>query len=110
MSDLELDNQRFAVTSTPSGWSISGEIDASTAPRLVEAVAQLPDSGGAVVVDVKDVTFIDSSGLRVLISLAERVRDDGRTVELSNPSSSVLRLLEITGLTSMFGIEPTPNG
>lgn len=59
MSDLELDNQGFAVTAT--GWSLSGEIDASTSPRLVEAVEQLPLHDGAVVLDVEGVSFIDSS-------------------------------------------------
>jgi anti-sigma B factor antagonist len=108
MSDVELDNQRFTVTSTATGWSISGEIDASTAPRLVEAVEQLPGHDGAIVLDVKDVSFIDSSGLRVLIALAERARGEGRTVELDNPSTSVVRLLEITGLADMFGLGEPP--
>jgi anti-anti-sigma factor len=108
MSDVELDNQRFAVTSTDTGWSLSGEIDASAVPRLAEAVEQLPGHAGAIVLDVKDVSFIDSSGLRVLIALAERARGEGRVVELDNPSSFVTRLLEITGLTDMFGSGERP--
>ena len=107
MKDVKLEDQRFAVTETAAGWLISGEIDASTAPRLIEAVKHLPDNDGAVVLDVRVVTFIDSSGLRVLVALAERASDDGRTVELASPSPSVTRLLEITGLAAMFGVEPT---
>jgi anti-sigma B factor antagonist len=108
MNDLELDNQRFAVAATAEGWSISGEIDASTVPRLVDAFERLPEHDGAVVLDLQEVSFIDSSGLRVFISLVERAGEDGRTVVLANPSNSVLRLLEITGLAGMFGMDPRP--
>ncbi len=108
MSHVELDNQRFAVTDTAEGWSIAGEIDASTVPLLVDAFERLPEHDGAVVLDLHDVSFIDSSGLRVLISLVERAREDGRTVEIANPSNSVVRLLEITGLAGMFGLDARP--
>jgi anti-anti-sigma factor len=108
MSHVELDNHRFAVTNTAEGWSISGEIDASTVPHLVDAFERLPEHDGAVVLDLQDVSFIDSSGLRVLISLVERAGEGGRAVEITNPSNSVVRLLEITGLSTMFGIDPRP--
>lgn len=107
MKDVKLEDQRFTVTETANGWLVSGEIDASTAPRLIDALDKLPGDHGAVVVDVRDVTFIDSSGLRVLIALAERAKGEGRALELASPSTSVTRLLEITGLAEMFGVEPT---
>ena len=48
------------------------------------------------------ITFIDSSGLRVLLELAERVAAVGGRVALRNPSGTVSRIMEITGLESTF--------
>ena len=95
----------LTVRETAAGWAVVGEIDASTAPTLDGALADLPDGDGPVVLDLGDVSFIDSSGLRVLIALATRASDVGRTVTLDRPSPTVARLLEITGLAEMFGLE-----
>jgi anti-sigma B factor antagonist len=100
---------RVEVTPTDDGWSISGEIDASTAPIVAEATATLPASSsstGRVVVAVSQVSFIDSSGLRVLVDLSERAGEVGARVVVSDPSRSVSRLLTITGLDDVFILEP----
>lgn len=93
----------LTVQESADGWTVAGEIDASTAPALDEAIRHLPIGKGAVVLDLSGVSFIDSSGLRVLISLAGRANDEGRSVVLRHPSPTVARLLEITGLAEMFG-------
>lgn len=95
----------LTVREIAGGWAVVGEIDASTAPTLEAALADLPEGGEPVVLDLGDVTFIDSSGLRVLIALASRASDGGRSVKIDRPSPTVARLLEITGLAEMFGLE-----
>ena len=57
------------------------------------------------VIDLGDVFFIDSSGLRSLLGASRRARTRGATVVLRNVGSEVLRLLEITGTTEHFSIE-----
>jgi anti-anti-sigma factor len=54
------------------------------------------------VVDLEGVTFMDSTGLGVLIELAGDADDDGATFAVENPSRSVQRLLEISGLAERF--------
>ena len=92
----------FQVTSTDDGWKVTGEIDMSSSSALSDAFGNYNGNGssGGVVVDVDEVTFIDSSGLRVLVDLVNRV-DPGRVTLLNTPSS-VRRLLELTGLSPMF--------
>ena len=107
---MSMERERLVVTASENGWTVAGEIDASTAPALDEALQTLPVATGSVVIDVSDVVFIDSSGLRVLISLANRAEQVGRSVILQRPSPTVRRLLEITGLTDMFGLESDPAG
>ena len=95
----------FEVTPTAEGWRISGEVDASATPALTQAFGgKLFEPGNRIVVlDVEDVTFIDSSGLRVLIQLSSKVGVSGIT--LRSPSQSVRRLLELTGLSDTFRLE-----
>jgi anti-anti-sigma factor len=95
---------RISIDTLPSGWSVNGELDASTSPSLAAACAELPPGGGQVDVDLGGVTFIDSSGLRILIALSDRAAADGRKVVVVSASNPVRRLLEITGLESMFGV------
>ncbi len=99
---------RLSVAASPGGWTLSGEIDAHSAPALEEATSELPDAADPIRVDVSEVSFIDSSGLRVLIALATRANDEGRSVVLDNPSGAVTRLLEITALGDMFGLAGKP--
>ncbi len=94
------------VTTLSNGWSVSGQIDALTAGLLTEAMQDLPDvADGPIEVDLADVTFMDSSGLRVLLGLADRAAQAGGTVVILNASKSVRRLLEITKLESTFGLD-----
>jgi len=100
---VELDG-RISIDRLPGGWTVAGELDASTSPSLAAAFSQLPAGSGQVDVDLGAVTFIDSSGLRILIALSDRATAEGRKVVVSGASNPVRRLLEITGLDSMFGV------
>lgn len=86
--------------------SLSGDLDAHTAPQLDEAINELINQGEQrIVLRMADVGFVDSSGLRSLI----RARNEGdveRDVVIQSPSAATLRLLEITGMTEHFVIEP----
>ena len=95
---------RISIDRRPTGWAVTGELDASTSPSLAAAVAELPVGSGQIDVDLGGVTFIDSSGLRVLIELSDRAAADGRKVIVSGASNPVRRLFEITGLEAVFGV------
>lgn len=88
--------------------SLSGDLDAHTATQLDAAVNDLVRSGRTrIVLHMAGVGFVDSSGLRSMI----RARNEGgeaRDVVLREPSAATLRLLEITGMTDHFEIEPAP--
>ncbi len=101
---------RVEVTPSDDGWSIVGEVDASTSQTVAQALAVVPDGGrrsGRIVVETSGVSFIDSSGLRVLIELSERATALGARVVLASPSRSMSRLIELTGLDEMFDVDPT---
>ena len=105
---MELSGTRVQVAKAPHGWLVTGEIDAWTCRTLVEAFAEVPDAGvSSIELDLAGVSFIDSSGLHVLLELAERMTATGGSVVIRNPSRAVQRLLAITRLESTFGLDGT---
>lgn len=87
--------------------ALRGEVDAHTAPTLAQRFRTLP--AGDIVIDMADVTFMDSNGLRVLIDLQQRAVEASHRLILDAPSPSVIRLLEVSGLTDHFSIGREPN-
>lgn len=82
------------------GLRLSGEIDASCINALAQHLNPLPGTSGDVTIHLAGVEFIDSSGLRELIDAHQRAERAGRRVLMTEPSSVVLRLFEISGLLS----------
>ena len=80
---------------------LEGEIDSYTAPELAE---RLEADRSLEVVDLAAVTFIDSSGLRVLVQAHQARAEAGSTLRLRSPSAAVQRLLEISGLAGYLDV------
>jgi anti-sigma B factor antagonist len=87
----------------PVVWA-AGEIDVSTAPRLREHLTSLPSDAERVVVDLSEVTFLDSTGLGVLVAGWKRCEDNGASLELVVTRPQVTKVLEITTLDAVFKI------
>lgn len=84
----------------PPALLVRGEIDAAGAPALRAALAELREvvGGDAVVLDLSEVTFMDSSGLAALVDASS----GGRRVEVRRPSPIVRRVIEMTGLDGLL--------
>ncbi len=86
----------LAIVDTPTGWKLSGELDAHTAPQILDRLTTLP--GGEATLDMSELAFVDSSGLRALLQLLKYTRDAGGDAVLIRPTTSVRRLIAISGL------------
>jgi anti-sigma B factor antagonist len=88
--------------------ALHGEVDLHAAPELRERLAATIDGGApAVLVDLSDVTFVDSTALGVLVGAMKRLRATRRPLRLVAPRPDVRRLLEITLLDRVLGIDAT---
>jgi anti-sigma B factor antagonist len=87
--------------------TLSGELDIYTVPGFRREVADLDPAQCTVVVEMSDVTLIDSSGLGALVGLRSRAHHAGRQVGIAGPSSRVMRVLEVTGLREAFIVGDT---
>ncbi len=85
--------------------TIEGEVDVYTAPVLKEKLVENIESGCSnVLVDLERVTFIDSSGLGVLVSALRRTRERDGVVRIVCARETTLKIFRITGLDKVFPI------
>ena len=91
-TDMTTDGDRTSVL-------LEGELDMASATAVVEAVTEALDQGAqAIVLDLRDLTFMDSSGLRVFFDLRARAEQAGATLTASGARGMVRRALDATGV------------
>jgi anti-sigma B factor antagonist len=91
--------------------SVAGEIDAYTAPKLREALAPLTDeSKPNIIVNLKNVSYMDSTGLGVFVGLLKSVRKEDGQLKLVELTERLERLFSITGLSDIIDISSKSEG
>ena len=104
MSEME-DSQSLIVDRDQAGvLVVHGDVDVAGRP-ILEAALLKNQSTSQVIIDLGDVFFIDSSGLRCLLGASRRAHEQGTNVVLRHVGNEVMRLLQITGTTEQFSIE-----
>ncbi len=87
---------------------ISGRLDASSSPELEKCLLSLLDQGEAkFLLDLTQMDYVSSSGLRVLLMTAKRSKAAGGTVVLCGLQDHVQEVFEISGFTAIFSIYPS---
>jgi anti-sigma B factor antagonist len=85
--------------------SIEGEIDVYTSIDLKLELNTLVDDGNKkILIDLEGVTYMDSSGLGVLVALLKRIKQEEGELKLLNLPPSVEKIFELTRLTKFFEI------
>jgi anti-sigma B factor antagonist len=86
--------------------ALSGDLDVSTAPAVEERLIELEDgqSPPRVILDLRGLRFIDSTGLSLLINADLRGRRAGRRVTIVSGTGAPRRILETTGLQGRLDI------
>jgi anti-sigma B factor antagonist len=101
---LEVDDSRPPYTVL----TIKGEVDVYSAPRLREKLVELVSEGHRqIVADLEGVDFLDSTGLGVLVGGLKRLRSNDGDLRLVCSQARIVKVFEITGLTTVFRIAPT---
>ena len=89
---------------------VSGRVDTISADELHAALMECIDNGRhQLVVDLQDVEYMSSAGLRELVSALKLVNKQQGDLRLSNPSGRVMEVLELAGLDTIFKIFSTRN-
>ena len=86
---------------------LTGELDGATAPFLVRTLVEVNETiEGDLVLDIKKLSFIDSTGLSVFVSQHKNLSAKGRKLVIYAPTAMTRRLFQITGLEEVLTIEP----
>lgn len=98
-------------TSDEGAWPVvrlSGEIDLSNAEALGEAAEKaVSNRATGLVLDLSEVTFLDSTGLRLVFRLARRLRDRQQALRLVVPDGArIARLLALSGVAAVADVVP----
>ena len=85
---------------------VSGELDIATAPRLAAEVDAAVRPGTSIVVDLADVTFMDSSGLRAILAGHAAARAHGVRYGVISSGQAVQRVFDLTRMADEIEILP----
>ena len=106
--------EEFAISADQRAGSVQltlrGELDIATAPELEQLVNERIDAGDEVVVDLRALEFMDSSGIRVLVAAHARAGRVGTTLVIVRPptGSAVAKIVAVSGLDGELNIVDNP--
>lgn len=96
------------ITKTQEGTkltvAVSGRLDTNTAPELDAAIKESIEGMTEVVLDIADLEYISSAGLRVLLSTQKTMMRQG-SMKVINVQEPVMEVLEVTGFSDILTIE-----
>jgi anti-sigma B factor antagonist len=105
MMDLKLAIQDHGDHATIK---VGGEIDLATSPQLQAVLVDLVDRDCyQLIIDLKQVSFLDCAGIGMLVNTRRRVLAYGGSLKLVRPRPFVRRVLALTGMTTVFSIDPS---
>lgn len=83
--------------------NVSGEVDLHTAPMLRERIHELTEQGtDRIVLDLSELSFMDSTGLGVLVAGLKRLKSRDGELVLAGMQDPVKKILQVTGLDKVF--------
>lgn len=97
---------RQRATGSSVTLEVTGELDLSTGPVLTESIERLRREVTSLTLDLSDLTFMDSTGLRLLIELDQRAKGEGWKLVLIRPErATAAAVLKATGADSALPFE-----
>ena len=103
-------NFRIDTLESQFGFTIklAGELDSATSRKLLERFEQAlaPLDGRELVIDLDEISFMDSSGMRALILIERRAEEERIALAIARPPAAVTELLQLTGIADRIPLAP----
>lgn len=85
---------------------IIGELDIYTSPKFKEVLVEaLEEKMGNIIINGQNLSYIDSTGLGVLISVLKKVKENDKTITIENIKPNIKKLFDLTSLDKVFVIK-----
>ncbi len=89
---------------------ITGEVDIYTSDEMKETLNEMvEEKKSEIQIDCRELSYIDSSGLGVLIGILKKLKEENKNLVVVNARSNILKLLSITGLDKVFIVKENQN-
>ena len=84
--------------------TVAGRLDTTTAPALEKAINENVQEEKHLILDIQELEYLSSAGLRVLLSAQKQMNKQGKMV-LKNVCQTIMDVFEVTGFSSILTIE-----
>jgi anti-sigma B factor antagonist len=101
--DFTVSVERSATTAIVH---VAGELDLATAPQLAEALSAVEGQCDRIILDVSGLEFMDSTGLRLVVTQHRRATTDGFEFVVAGAAGAVFEVLRLTGLDVTLPLAP----
>ena len=86
--------------------TLDGELNTAASAEVKNTLTPLIENGsGNIVIECKDLSYIASSGLRILLSILKSTKSNGGTLKLRNVNDNVKKIFALTGFVKIFDFE-----
>ena len=86
--------------------TLEGELNTAASAEVKNTLTPLIENGsGNIVIECKDLSYIASSGLRILLSILKSVKTNGGKLTLRNVNDNVMKIFSLTGFVKIFDFE-----
>ncbi|MCA9944398.1 MAG: STAS domain-containing protein [Ardenticatenaceae bacterium] len=91
--------------------SVNGRLDAVTAPQLTQLATEQMDAGyGRLVIDLKNVKFLSSAGIKALVKMTQHSRQQGGDLRIANVRGQIKQVIYLAGLNTVIKVYPNVVG
>ncbi len=98
-------NIRKSVKGSAAALALDGRLDTTTAPELEAAIEALDASVTELTLDLENLRYISSAGLRVLLNAQKKANATGGTMTLTHVNDEIMDVFDMTGFISFLTIE-----
>ena len=96
---------KTTIDGTAATFAIAGKLTVQTAPELEAAIDAIPEEVCDLIIDLSEVDYVSSAGLRVLVAAQKKVTAAAGNMRLLSPNDEVFEVFEMTGLSDIFTVE-----
>jgi anti-anti-sigma factor len=84
--------------------AVSGDLDLATVETLRSCLESVDGNVGEISLDLADLTFLDSTGVALMVGAHRALESDGRSLTLCNPRAQVAKVIELSGVTAAIPV------
>ncbi|MBR4496532.1 MAG: STAS domain-containing protein [Acholeplasmatales bacterium] len=84
---------------------LKGRLDTTTSPQLDQKVKEIEIDKNLVIIDFKELEYISSAGLRVLLAIKKMLEASGKKLEIHNVNEVILEVFNVTGFINVLNVK-----